>query len=85
VPRHQVTADELVRGCAPAAPIALVNWTPGEQRYGPLIKARERLEGDGTWARCRAELRQLFLSHDEATDGTFDAPSEYLVVTARRR
>jgi hypothetical protein len=56
-----------------------------EQRYGPLVKARERLAADGGWARCRAELRELLLGYDEAIDGTFDAPSEYLVVTARRR
>jgi hypothetical protein len=149
-PRHQVTADELVRVCAPGGTIALVNWTPGgligrvlktlgghmpappsfasppplwgdedhvralfaahdvelrferavnrfrfasvdafldlfEQRYGPLVKARERLAADGGSARCRAELRELLLGYDEAIDGTFDAPSEYLVVTAQRR
>jgi hypothetical protein len=36
-PRHQVTADELVRVCAPGGVIALANWTPGGL-IGRLLK-----------------------------------------------
>ncbi|HEV2814362.1 MAG TPA: class I SAM-dependent methyltransferase [Solirubrobacteraceae bacterium] len=149
-PRHQVTADELVRVCAPGGAIALVNWTPGgligrllkivgrhlppppafasppplwgdedhvralfaghdvdlgferatnpfrspsvdafttlfEERYGPMIKARERLQAAGTWDECRAELRELYESSNVATDGTFEGPSEYVVITISPR
>jgi SAM-dependent methyltransferase len=55
-----------------------------EQRYGPMIKARERLEADGTWAVCREELVALCNAFNHATDGSFDANAEYLVVSARR-
>jgi hypothetical protein len=38
-----------------------------EQRYGPMIKARERLEADGTWAVCREELVALCNAFNHAT------------------
>jgi hypothetical protein len=55
------------------------------ERYGPLIKAREKLEPTGAWAACHAEIAELFAAADEAGDGTYGARAEYLVVTARRR
>ena len=55
-----------------------------EQRYGPMIKARERLEAEGTWTDAREELLALLGAFNHATDGTFDANAEYLVVSVRR-
>jgi SAM-dependent methyltransferase len=55
-----------------------------EQRYGPTIKARERLSAEGTWDRCRAELRELYESLNRATDGSVHLESEYLLTIGRR-
>lgn len=147
-PRHQHTADELARVCAPGGAIGLVNWTPEgligqlfailgrympkpppfasppplwgseehvlelfagrgiefeferatnpfttdsveafmvlfEERYGPTLKARERLAAEGTWERCRAELVELFESFNHADDGTCHLESEYLLAVGR--
>jgi ubiquinone/menaquinone biosynthesis C-methylase UbiE len=145
-PRHQTTADELVRVCRPGGTIGLVNWTPDgligqmfgimarympappafasapplwgyephvrelfaghpvtlsfrrasnlfafesvdayqtffEERYGPTIKAQERLAADGRWDECRAELRELFDRMNTATDGTCRIHAEYVVIS----
>lgn len=145
-PRHQVTADELVRVCRPGGTIGLVNWTPEgligemfqimgrylpappafatapplwgdenhvrelfarhdvtlsfnrwlnlfafdsvdayqtffEQRYGPTIKAQEKLVPEGRWEDCRAELRDLFDRRNTATDGTCRIPAEYVAIS----
>jgi SAM-dependent methyltransferase len=55
-----------------------------EERYGPTIKAKARLEADGSWAECRAELRALYEELNTATDGTLHIDSEYLVTIASR-
>ena len=55
-----------------------------EERYGPTIKARERLTAEGRWDDCRAELRELYESMNEASDGSFHIESEYLVSLVRR-
>jgi SAM-dependent methyltransferase len=55
-----------------------------EERYGPTIKAQERLRADGTWDDCRAELRELYESMNEATDGTLRIDAEYVVIVGRR-
>jgi ubiquinone/menaquinone biosynthesis C-methylase UbiE len=145
-PRHQATADELVRVCRPGGTIGLVNWTPGgligqmfkimgrylpapppfatapplwgderhvrelfsrhpvtlsftrasnlfafdsvdayqtffEQRYGPTIKAQEKLASEGRWSDCRAELRELFDHLNTATDGTCRIDAEYVAIS----
>jgi SAM-dependent methyltransferase len=148
-PRHQVTADELVRVCRASGTIGLVNWTPDgligemfhimgrylppppafatapplwgderhvselfarhdvtlsytrasnlfafdsvdayqtffEQRYGPTIKAQEKLVADGRWDACRAELRELFDRRNTATDGSCRIHAEYLTISISR-
>jgi len=55
-----------------------------EARYGPTIKAQEKLSADGTWDDCRAELRELYESLNEATDGTCRLEAEYVVIVGRR-
>ena len=55
-----------------------------ETRYGPTIKARERLTGEGTWESCRAELVAMMERRNRATDGRLLVDSEYLVVIGRK-
>ena len=148
-PRHQVTADELVRVCRPGGTIGLVNWTPEgligqmfqimgrylpappafasapplwgdeqhvrelfadhdvslsftratnlfafdtveayqtffEERYGPTIKAQEKLAPQGSWEDCRAELRELFERLNTATDGSCRIEAEYVAISISR-
>ncbi len=148
-PRHQITADELVRVCRADGSIGLVNWTPDgligemfqimgrylppppafatapptwgderhvrglfahhdvtlsftraknlfafesvdayqtffEQRYGPTIKAQEKLGPDGRWEDCRAELRELFERRNAASDGSCRIEAEYVAITIDR-
>ena len=52
--------------------------------YGPILKAREKLTTIGRWEQLEAELVALCEESNEAADG-FAAPSEYLVVQARRK
>jgi SAM-dependent methyltransferase len=54
-----------------------------ETRYGPTVKARERLAADGRWADCRAELLALAERHNRATDGRLHMDAEYLISVAR--
>jgi SAM-dependent methyltransferase len=56
-----------------------------EERYGPVLTARGRLEGEGTWERCRAEIRELLASADVDTGSGYEALSEFLVVRVDRR
>jgi hypothetical protein len=54
-----------------------------EAHYGPLVKARERLSGEGTWEECRTRIARLLDDHSVADD-RLDAPSEYLTTVARK-
>jgi ubiquinone/menaquinone biosynthesis C-methylase UbiE len=148
-PRHQVTADELVRVGRSGGAIGLVNWTPEgligemfqimgrylppppafatapprwgdeghvrelfarhdvtlsftresnlfafesvdayqtffEERYGPTIKAQEKLAPEGRWDECRAELRELFERRNTATDGSCRIEAEYAAISITR-
>ena len=51
--------------------------------YGPLLKARERLDPQGAWQDLRAELVALCERSNLAADG-FMTGSEYLVVRGRK-
>ena len=55
-----------------------------ETHYGPTLKARERLTGEGRWEECRAEILAMAERRNEATDGSLLMHSEYLVAVARR-
>jgi SAM-dependent methyltransferase len=54
-----------------------------ETRYGPTVKARERLTAEGRWADCRAELLALAERHNRSADGRLHMDAEYLVTVAR--
>ncbi len=53
-----------------------------ETRYGPMLKARERLAANGTWESCRAEIVMLLDELNIATDGTLHVDAEYLLAIA---
>ena len=147
-PRHELTAQELVRVVRPGGAIVLANWTPrgyigqffktisprlpkppagasppplwGDEAhvrelfagmgvelefesrsvvfehesptafidymadcYGPLLKARERLEPEGRWEELYSDLVALSERSNLAAD-SFVTPSEYVLVKGRR-
>jgi SAM-dependent methyltransferase len=55
-----------------------------ETRYGPTLKARERLTTEGTWDACRAEIVAMAERRNEATDGTLRMSAEYLVIAGSK-
>jgi ubiquinone/menaquinone biosynthesis C-methylase UbiE len=55
-----------------------------EERYGPTIKAQEKLAPQGRWEDCRAELRELFDRSNTATDGSCRIEAEYVAISIRR-
>jgi SAM-dependent methyltransferase len=56
-----------------------------ETRYGPTVKARERLEAEGRWDECRAAILELAERHNTAQDGTLEMWADYLVVVGYKR
>jgi SAM-dependent methyltransferase len=143
-PRHQQTADELVRVTRAGGRIAVAAWTPTglngqmfvtlgahlpppppelkppilwgdeehvrdlfsdsrlelsferhvlavawdsveswvdhcEQKLGPTVLAKAALEPQGKWDAARADLVALYERYNAATDGSLDAPAEYLL------
>ena len=55
-----------------------------EANYGPTLKARQRLEADGTWEDCRAEMLEMARRRNEATDGSLLMPAEYLIAIGHK-
>ena len=55
-----------------------------EERYGPTIKAQEKLAPAGRWEDCRAELRGLFDRMNVATDGSCRIEAEYAAISIVR-
>jgi SAM-dependent methyltransferase len=55
-----------------------------ETAYGPTVKARERLTGEGRWADCRAEMVALAERRNEATDGSLHMEAEYLIAIGHK-
>jgi len=55
-----------------------------ETRYGPTVKARERLTGEGSWEQCRSEILAMTERRNEATDGSLLVRGEYLVAIGRK-
>ena len=56
-----------------------------EEKFGPVVKAKELLEPQGKWDALREDLVKLFESHNAATNGGVAYPAEYLVVLATKR
>jgi SAM-dependent methyltransferase len=50
-----------------------------ETHYGPTVKARDRLTGEGRWEQCRDEILAMAERRNEATDGSLLMWAEYLV------
>lgn len=50
-----------------------------EESLGPTVMAKAALEPDGRWAAARADLVALYERRNRATDGTLEAPAEYLL------
>ena len=55
-----------------------------EANYGPTLKARQRLEAEGTWEDCRAEMLAMARRRNEATDGSLLMPAEYLITIGHK-
>jgi len=55
-----------------------------ESNYGPTVKARARLEPEGTWDACRRDLVALAEQLDEGTDGELLVNAEYLVAVGTK-
>jgi SAM-dependent methyltransferase len=55
-----------------------------ETAYGPTVKARHRLSGEGRWAECRAEMVALAERRNEATDGSLHMEAEYLITIGHK-
>jgi len=53
-----------------------------ERTLGPMVLAKAALEPQGRWAELRAEMIAFYSEHNEAEDGTFRAPAEYLLSVA---
>jgi SAM-dependent methyltransferase len=59
------------------------SWVAYNERVlGPTIMTKAALEPQGEWEACRADLIALYEQHNEASDGSFSAPAEYLLTVA---
>ena len=91
--------EEHVRGLFAASPVELefargLNPWPFESaehyvafmetRYGPTVKARDRLTAEGRWDECRAEIVAMAERRNEADDGGLLMQAEYLVTVGRK-
>ena len=54
-----------------------------ETNYGPTLKARERLTGEGRWDDCRAEMVALAERHNRSTDDRLHMEARYLITVGR--
>jgi SAM-dependent methyltransferase len=76
---------EFARGHNPWRFDSAEHWVAFmETKYGPTLKARERLTAEGRWDDCRAEIVALAERHNRAADGRLHMEAEYLVTVARR-
>jgi SAM-dependent methyltransferase len=60
-------------------------WMERDERIlGPVLMARAALEPQGRYEELRGELLAMYTERNEADDGSFRAPAEYLVTVARK-
>jgi SAM-dependent methyltransferase len=64
------------------SPDAWVAYNEGA--LGPLIMAKAALDPQGKWAELRTDLLSFYSDANEASDGSFSAPAEYLLSVVRR-
>ena len=64
------------------SPAAWVDYL--ERVLGPIVVAKAALEPAGAWDAARADVIATFEQFNTATDGTLNAPAEYLLTVARR-
>jgi ubiquinone/menaquinone biosynthesis C-methylase UbiE len=55
-----------------------------ERDLPPIVMARKRLEPEGKWDALRSDLQQLYNESNEADDGSFRAPQEYVLIKGRK-
>jgi ubiquinone/menaquinone biosynthesis C-methylase UbiE len=55
-----------------------------EEKFGPVVKAKELLEPQGKWEALRSDLVKLFETHNRSTDGRMAYPADYLVALGTR-
>jgi ubiquinone/menaquinone biosynthesis C-methylase UbiE len=55
-----------------------------ERDLPPVVMARKALEPEGKWEALRSDLKQLFDESNEAEDGSFRAPQEYVLIKGRK-
>jgi SAM-dependent methyltransferase len=55
-----------------------------ETHYGPTLKARDRLSGEGRWEECRAEVVAMAERRNAASDGRLLLWAEYLVIVGHK-
>jgi hypothetical protein len=55
-----------------------------ETAYGPTVKARAKLSGEGRWEECRAEILALAERRNEALDGSLHMEAEYLITIGHK-
>jgi hypothetical protein len=54
-----------------------------EHNLGPLVAARAALEADGRWPQAQAQLHELYVGANAATDGSMAIDVGYLLILAR--
>jgi SAM-dependent methyltransferase len=55
-----------------------------EQKLPPMVAAKTLLEPQGKWDALRSELLALYDETNDATDGTYRSPGEYLVTIGKK-
>jgi hypothetical protein len=55
-----------------------------ESKYGPTLKARERLSAEGRWEECREEIYAMAERRNESTNGGLLMHAEYLVAVGSK-
>ena len=76
---------DFARGTNPwrfESPEAWVSFM--ETAYGPTVKARQKLTGEGRWQECRADILALAQRRNEATDGSLHMEAEYLIAIGHK-
>jgi ubiquinone/menaquinone biosynthesis C-methylase UbiE len=76
---------EFARGHNPWIFDSAEHWVAFmETLYGPTLKARERLTGEGRWEDCRDEILALAERSNEAGPGGLVMRAEYLIAVGRK-